>query len=91
MAHACVHIVISGLVQGVGFRYFVQRRALRLGISGFVRNVSNGNVEVEAEGDRSLLEDLIRELRVGPQAAHVIDLRVEWKPVKSVFTSFEIQ
>ena len=76
---ARVHIIAAGLVQGVGYRWFVARHAERLGLSGYVRNLWDGTVEVEAEGEKALLEDLIRELRVGPRSARVTDLRVEWK------------
>jgi len=51
---ARVHLVVHGLVQGVGFRWFVARRADGLGLSGYVRNLYDGSVEAEAEGDRSL-------------------------------------
>jgi len=73
-----VHIVVEGLVQGVGFRWFVQRRAEAMGITGWVRNQYNGNVEIEAEADRSLLEELIKEVKVGPRSAHITNLRIEW-------------
>ena len=55
---ATVHIYASGRVQGVGFRYFVTRRAAELGITGFVRNTSDGRVEVRAEGPKPALETL---------------------------------
>ena len=74
-----VHIVAEGLVQGVGFRWFVHRRAEALGIKGWVRNLFNGSVEIEAEADRSLLEEFIKEVKVGPRSAHVTNLKIEWK------------
>jgi acylphosphatase len=89
--HARVHIVVEGLVQGVGFRWFVSRRAQALGLSGFVKNLYNGNVELEAEGDRSLLEELIREVKVGPRSAHVSDLRLEWIEPRHDDPGFRIQ
>src|SRR3990172_8067569 len=73
-----VHIVVEGLVQGVGFRWFVYHCAETLGINGWVRNMYNGNVEIEAEADRSLLEELIKEVKVGPRSAHITNLRIEW-------------
>ncbi len=88
---ARVHIVVEGLVQGVGFRWFVQRRAESLGVNGWVRNLYNGNVEIEAEADRSLLEELIKEIKVGPRSAHVTNLRIEWKDADpSEYDRFEI-
>ena len=62
---------IRGLVQGVGFRYFTQRTALRLGVRGWVRNLPNGDVEIEAEASRMVLEQFRAELRCGPQSAEV--------------------
>lgn len=79
------HIIVEGLVQGVGFRWFVQRRAEALGINGWVRNLYNGNVEIEAEGERSLLEEFIKEVKVGPRSAHVSNLKIEWKESKPPF------
>jgi len=76
---ARVHMVARGLVQGVGFRWFVARRANALGLTGYVRNLIDGAVEIEAEGDRSLVEALMGDVRVGPRSAHVQDLMIDWK------------
>lgn len=84
------HIVVKGFVQGVGFRYFVYDRAKRLGLHGYVRNLYNGDVEIEVEGDRSLVEEFIKEVKVGPRAARVADVVVQWKKTLDHFTSFEI-
>ena len=84
-------IIVEGMVQGVGFRYFVCTKASRLGLAGFVRNVSDGRVEIEVEGDRSLIEELIKFLKVGPRAAHVADVEVDWKKPEHQFQSFEIR
>lgn len=74
-----VHIIAVGLVQGVGYRWFVARHAERLGLSGYARNRWDGTVEIEAEGERSFIEELIRQLRVGPRSARVADLRIDWQ------------
>jgi acylphosphatase len=79
------------LVQGVGFRYFVHRQASRLGVSGYVRNLYNGEVEIEAEGDKDVLEILIREVGVGPRTAHVTDVKVIWKEPRYLFPSFFVR
>lgn len=84
------HIVVRGFVQGVGFRYFVYDRARRLGLNGFVRNLYNGDVEIEAEGERSLVEEFIKEVKVGPRAARVADVVIRWKETLQHYTSFEI-
>ncbi|MCZ6775561.1 MAG: acylphosphatase [Ignavibacteria bacterium] len=73
------HIVVEGLVQGVGFRWFVARRAESLGLRGYVSNLYNGNVEIEAEGDRSLVEEFVKEVKVGPRSARVTNLHLEWR------------
>jgi acylphosphatase len=86
-----VHIVVQGLVQGVGYRYFVYRHASRLGLSGWVRNLYNDDVELEVEGDRSLIEEFIKELKVGPRSAHVKDLKIEWLDYANRYHAFEIR
>ena len=63
--------VIGGRVQGVGFRYFTQAAATREGILGWVRNTSDGRVEVSAEGDAEAVERFERRLRHGPPRARV--------------------
>jgi acylphosphatase len=88
---ACVHIIVDGLVQGVGFRWFVARRAEGLGLKGYVENRYDGSVELEAEGDRSLLEELIREVKVGPRSAHVTNLRLDWRTPTHTRDRFEIR
>jgi acylphosphatase len=86
-----VHIVVQGLVQGVGYRWFVARQANMLGLRGFVENKYNGTVEVEAEGDRSLLEELVKQVRIGPRSAQVTNLELEWKSPTYQFTHFQIR
>jgi acylphosphatase len=87
-----VHIVVEGIVQGVGFRWFVYRLAESLGIAGWVRNLANGNVEIEAEAERSILEEFIKEVKVGPRSAHVTNLRIEWtQPSRQEFSHFQIR
>lgn len=66
-----LHVRVTGLVQGVGFRWFVRERARRLGLSGWVRNLADGSVEVAASGDEGQLELLKAELRRGPRGAMV--------------------
>ena len=75
-----VHIIVEGLVQGVGYRWYAARRAQALGVRGYARNLYDGTVEVEASGDRSILEELIGELKVGPRSAHVTNMKIQWGP-----------
>ena len=79
-------------MQGVGYRWYAAQRAQSLGVRGYVRNLYDGSVEVDATGDRSSLEELICHLKVGPRSAHVTNLRIEWKdPGKDTTNSFEIR
>jgi len=72
--------LVSGRVQGVGFRWFVEREATTLGITGWVRNRDNGNVEVMATGTREQLNALHGRLREGPRAARVDEVAVSPAP-----------
>jgi acylphosphatase len=73
-------IRVTGLVQGVFYRQSSVREAARLGISGAVRNLPDGSVEVEAEGVRSAVEALVAWCRRGPPSARVEELEVAWEP-----------
>lgn len=84
-------LIVKGLVQGVGFRYFVHRVAGGLGLSGFAKNLFNGDVEIEVEGDRSAVEELIKQVKAGPRPARVTDVRIEWKEYEQKFKGFEIR
>jgi len=70
-----VKITVSGIVQGVGFRWFVQRNAEAIGLSGTVKNLSNGDVEIKAKGTEKQIKELIRTLYNGP--GRVDDVSVE--------------
>lgn len=70
--------MISGRVQGVGFRAFARRQAVDMGISGYAENLSDGRVEVVAEGTRADLELLLVRLRIGPTHAAVSSIETEW-------------
>lgn len=70
-----MRIEIRGRVQGVGFRWFTQRAARRIGVTGFVQNQPDGSVLCEAEGAEADLQALLAELRQGPRGARVDELR----------------
>ncbi len=84
------HIIVKGLVQGVGFRWFVEREAKKLGLVGYVRNLPTGQVEIEVEGDRSLIEELIARVKVGNRLARVVDLDIDWLEARGRYTNFNI-
>ncbi len=75
---ARVHLVVSGIVQGVAFRAYTVDEARRVGVAGWVRNLADGRVELEAEGDRGALEKLVAFCRRGPPAAQVDDVEATW-------------
>jgi acylphosphatase len=74
------HIVVHGSVQGVGFRYFVRGVATRLGLTGNVRNLGDGTVDIVVEGDPASLAELIKSVRKGPGPASVERVDVEEIP-----------
>ena len=84
-------IFVSGRVQGVGYRFFVEALALEFGLEGFCRNLSDGRVEIKVEGDRNHIEELVRRLRKGPPRADVTDLQVSYRPSGGEFSSFSIR
>lgn len=81
---------VSGRVQMVMYRDFVQRNASRLRLVGNVRNIDDGTVHVLAEGSRGALEKLIKRLHRGPILAHVKEVRVRWLPATGEFQKFVI-
>jgi acylphosphatase len=85
------HIVVSGLVQGVGYRYFASRGAQRLGVTGYARNLPDGRVEVLACGAEGTIADFVALLRVGPAASSVRAVAVEWMKTDEHFNRFEIR
>ncbi len=83
-------IIVSGLVQGVGFRYFVYRKAVELELVGYVKNLFNGDVEIVVEGSRDKINVLIDHAKVGPRSAFVKDIKVTWEPETGEFNDFRI-
>ena len=86
-----VHLVIQGRVQGVGFRYFVLRQADTLRLAGWVRNLADGDVELEAEGDRASLEALVEAARRGPSSARVTNVVESWSESAPRYQRFSAQ
>jgi acylphosphatase len=91
MALARAHILASGLVQGVFYRRFVQTRANSYGLRGWVRNLPNGQVELISEGEKGLILDFAKELRIGPPSANVASLEIEWQDYEGEFEGFKIR
>ncbi|UCH33320.1 MAG: acylphosphatase [Armatimonadota bacterium] len=85
-----LHATIRGRVQAVGFRAFVQRRAIELGLTGWVRNTVGDEVEVVAEGREKSLQALLGHLRRGPASARVEAVDAQWRAAIGEFRSFRI-
>jgi acylphosphatase len=88
---AVVHAIVRGDVQGVGFRYFVLRRARQARLAGWVRNGADGSVECLAEGPRAALERLLEDLRSGPGLAVVQSVDVDWRPLADGLDEFSVR
>lgn len=84
-------ILVNGLVQGVGFRYFVVKHATRLNLCGYVQNLFTGEVLTVVEGDKINIEELFNLIKLGPSHAHVSNFRIEWLEIKNEFKSFEVK
>ncbi|MBI3955611.1 acylphosphatase [Candidatus Gottesmanbacteria bacterium] len=84
-------VLITGDVTGVGFRYWALRRAQLLKLTGWVRNVSKGTVEVVAEGEKESLEEFVKRCHHGPDVAWVEKVEVKWADATGEFTGFEIR
>jgi acylphosphatase len=85
-----VHVLISGKVQGVFFRYHTYELAKKLGITGWVRNTSDGKVEAVFEGDGDKIEKILEFCRRGPSLARVEKVEVKEEKFKGEFKDFEI-
>jgi acylphosphatase len=73
-----ITVLVSGNVQGVGFRFYTRKRALEIGLAGYAENLSDGRVEVVAEGDPEDLEHLVLHLKNGPRGSRVENVDVQW-------------
>lgn len=89
---ACLSAIVYGRVQGVYFRYFVQTVARDLGLKGYVRNLAGGDaVEVRAEGQKSQLDELLGQLKVGSPGARVKRVDIDWSACSGRFDDFSIR
>ncbi len=83
-------ILVSGRVQGVAYRAFTQDAASRMKLCGGVRNVDDGRVEVDVEGERGAVEAFVELLRTGPPMARVEDLELRWERPTGQHKDFRI-
>jgi len=84
-------IVVSGRVQGVGFREFSRKAAERIGVVGYAMNLHDGRVSVVAEGTRESVDTLIAELRRGPRLGRVENVEIRWGAARGEFGAFGIR
>ena len=84
-------INVRGVVQGVGFRYWCIRKAKEFELSGYCANLPDGSVQIEVEGDRGIIEEFIKVVKVGPTYASVSDLRINWYEKPKDYKSFDIK
>jgi len=84
-------LLITGIVQGVGFRYFAERSARELGLAGYVRNLQDGRVEVVASGPVERVRQLIDRLRIGPRAGKVDAIEILETDLEDGCDGFEIR
>ena len=84
------HVFISGRVQGVSFRYAALRQAVRVGVTGWVRNLTDGRVEIVCEGGAEGVRQMVDWCNAGPPGALIEDVEVAWEYPTGEFPSFEI-
>ncbi|MGR8930003.1 MAG: acylphosphatase [Gammaproteobacteria bacterium] len=87
----CLHIIVKGKVQGVYFRAYTQKQAIKLNVNGFVRNLANGDVEIVAEGSKTALQALVSWCHKGPLLARVSRVIASQHQTSEPFESFEIR
>jgi acylphosphatase len=85
------HIFVEGFVQGVFFRANTFERAKELQLTGWVRNLPDGRVEILVEGEKEKVEKLIEWAKIGPSLAKVENVQVEWEKYQGEFEDFEIR
>jgi len=90
MAHKRAHVFYSGHVQGIGFRYTAQDIAEGLGLKGWVKNLSDGRVEIVADGDEEDLKDFLDKISKGQLGRYIKNADVSWEKPAKEFDSFEI-
>jgi len=84
------HVIVSGFVQGVSYRFYTRIKARNLGLRGWVRNLDSGEVEAVFEGEEEKVKQMIEWCKKGPNFAKVNNVKVEFSDYKGEFESFEI-
>jgi acylphosphatase len=86
-----LRVLVSGRVQGVGFRYFTERSTHALRVSGWVRNLPDGRVEAEVQGERAEVEKFLENVRIGPHGSRVDDVQTSPLSIQPGEDGFEIR
>lgn len=84
-----LHVIISGMVQGVFFRYNTIAKARELGLKGWVRNTDEGKVEAVFEGEEKRVNEMLKWCQKGPPASRVDEVKISFEEHKGEFNSFE--
>ncbi len=84
-------IIANGLVQGVGFRYYIIKNAESLELKGYTKNLFSGEILTVVEGSRAKIEELFKRIKIGPSHASVKNCKIEWGESKNEFIHFEIR
>lgn len=85
------HVIIRGYVQGVWFRASTRDEAMRIGVAGWVRNLSDGSVEALFEGEKKKVEEIVGWCHKGPSGAQVSNVEISWEPFKREYQNFTIR
>ncbi len=85
-----LHLIVNGVVQGVGFRWFVERAAKNFGLTGWVKNLYDGTVEMYAEGDEGALKGFLDEIKIGPGSGRITGVKASWTEYTGKYDDFRI-
>jgi len=85
------HVFYVGRVQGVGFRYTAEETARRAGVTGWVRNRTDGRVELVAQGEEGVVRAFLNDMRAGPMNAYIEQVEVSWSDPTEDFSRFDIR
>ena len=91
MMEKAFRVLVLGRVQGVGFRYFAHREAIRFDIKGYVKNRPDGKVEILAVGEETAIENFIQVIRTGPRFGYVDDVQLTPLDTGNKYSSFTIE
>ncbi|MFZ2330225.1 MAG: acylphosphatase [Atribacterota bacterium] len=87
----CAHILVSGRVQGVAFRYYARNMAYQLGVGGWIKNLANGQVELVVDGSKNSVNEMIEWCKQGPRMAQVENVEVDWLPCSVEYSHFQVK